>query len=139
MRVTQGAFSFLPDLSDVQVRAQVEYCLAQGWAVSIEHTDDIHPRNTYWEMHGMPMFDLRDAAGVMGEIDACRKTFPSHYVRVNAFDSTRGWEAVRLSFIVNRPAQEPGMRLRRIEGPGRTQRYVIEPYATTLPEGQRYP
>jgi ribulose-bisphosphate carboxylase small chain len=138
MRVTQGAFSFLPDLTDAQVRAQVEHCLAQGWAVSVEHTDDIHPRNTYWEMHGMPMFDLRDAAGVMGEIEACRKSFPAHYVRVNAFDSTRGWEAVRLSFIVNRPAQEPGMRLRRIEGPGRTQRYAIEPYATTLPEGRRY-
>jgi ribulose-bisphosphate carboxylase small chain len=138
MRVTQGAFSFLPDLSDAQIRAQVEYCLANGWAVSVEHTDDIHPRNTYWEMHGMPMFDLRDAAGVMAEIDACRKSFPAHYVRVNAFDSTRGWEAVRLSFIVNRPAEEPGLRLRRTEAAGRMQRYSIEPYATAQPEGQRY-
>jgi ribulose-bisphosphate carboxylase small chain len=138
MRVTQGAFSFLPDLTDAQIRAQVEYCLAHGWAVGVEHTDDIHPRNTYWEMHGMPMFDLHDAAGVMGEIGACRKSFPSHYVRVNAFDSTRGWEAVRLSFIVNRPAQEPGLRLRRTESAGRVQRYSIEPYATALPEGRRY-
>ena len=138
MRVTQGAFSFLPDLSDAQIRAQVEYCLAQGWAVSVEHTDDIHPRNTYWEMFGMPMFDLRDAAGVMQEIDACCKTFPGEYVRVNAFDSTRGWETVRLSFIVNRPADEPGFRLRRIEAEGRVQRYEIEPYATALPQGRRY-
>ena len=137
MRVTQGAFSFLPDLSDAQVRAQVEYCLANGWAVSVEHTDDIHPRNTYWEMHGMPMFDLADAAGAMLEIDTCRKSFPAHYVRVNAFDSTRGWEAVRLSFIVSRPAEEPGLRLRRTEGPGRMQRDAIEPYATPLPEGRR--
>ncbi len=138
MRVTQGAFSFLPDLTDAQIRAQVEYCLANGWAVSVEHTDDIHPRNTYWEMHGMPMFDLHDAAGVLKEIDACRKTFPQHYVRVNAFDATRGWETVRLSFIVNRPASEPGFRLRRTEGAGRVQRYGIEPYATALPEGRRY-
>ena len=138
MRVTQGAFSFLPDLTDAQVRAQVEYCLAQGWAVSVEHTDDVHPRNTYWEMFGMPMFDLRDAAGAMQEIDACRRTFPDEYVRVNAFDATRGWETVRLSFIVNRPANEPGFRLRRIEAAGRVQRYAIEPYATSLPEGQRY-
>jgi ribulose-bisphosphate carboxylase small chain len=138
MRVTQGTFSFLPDLSDAQVRAQVEYCLRQGWAVSVEHTDDIHPRNTYWEMHGMPMFDLADAAGVMQEIDSCRKTFPARYVRVNAFDSTRGWETVRLSFIVNRPAEEPGFRLRRVEAEGRMQRYAIEPYATQAPEGRRY-
>ena len=138
MRVTQGAFSFLPDLTDAQIRAQVEYCLAQGWAVSVEHTDDVHPRNTYWEMFGMPMFDLRDAAGAMQEIDACRRTFPDEYVRVNAFDATRGWETVRLSFIVNRPANEPGFRLRRIEAQGRVQRYVIEPYATAMPPGRRY-
>ena len=138
MRVTQGAFSFLPDLTDAQIRAQVEYCLARGWAVSVEQTDDIHPRNTYWEMFGMPMFDLVDAAGAMAEIDACRRTFPGHYVRVNAFDSTRGWETVRLSFIVNRPAEEPGFRLRRTEAEGRTQRYSIEPYATATPEGRRY-
>ena len=138
MRVTQGAFSFLPELSDAQIRAQVEHCLRNGWAVSVEHTDDIHPRNTFWEMFGMPLFDLRDAAGVMQEIDACRRTFPDEYVRVNAFDSTRGWETVRLSFLVNRPANEPGFRLRRTEVEGRVQRYAIEPYAADRPQGERY-
>jgi ribulose-bisphosphate carboxylase small chain len=62
----------------------------------------------------------------MQEIDACRKSFPERYVRVNAFDSTRGWETVRLSFIVNRPAEEARFRLRRIEAEGRVQRYCIE-------------
>ena len=138
MRVTQGAFSFLPDLSEKQIRAQVEYCLANGWAVSVEHTDDIHPRNTYWEMFGMPMFDLRDAAGAMQEIDACRKTFPDEYVRVSAFDSARGWETVRLSFIVNRPAVEPGFALERQEVNGRTMRYTTRGYAATKPELERY-
>ena len=138
MRVTQGAFSFLPDLTDAQVRAQVAYCLRQGWAVSVEHTDDIHPRNTYWEMHGMPMFDLADPAGVMAEIEACRRENSGHYVRVNGFDATRGWETIRLSFIVARPAEEPGFRLRRTESAGRMQRYAIEPYATALPSGRRY-
>ena len=69
MRLTQGAFSFLPDLTDAQIRSQIEYCLNNGWAVSIEYTDDPHPRNTYWEMFGMPMFDLQDAAGVRIEIE----------------------------------------------------------------------
>jgi ribulose-bisphosphate carboxylase small chain len=138
MRVTQGAFSFLPDLTDQQIRKQVEYCLSNNWAVSVEYTDDIHPRNTYWEMFGNPMFDLHDAAGVMTEINACRKTFPKHYIRVNAFDSTLGWETVRLSFLVNRPPHEPGFRLRRIESQGRVQRYEVEAYATDKPAGQRY-
>ncbi len=138
MRITQGAFSFLPDLSDAQIRAQIEYCLGKGWAVSVEYTDDPHPRNTYWEMFGMPMFDLKDAAGVMAEVNACRKTFPDHYVKVNAFDSTKGWESLRLSFIVGRPKKEPGFDLVRAEGAGRTQRYTTRSYAADRPEGERY-
>jgi ribulose-bisphosphate carboxylase small chain len=138
MRLTQGAFSYLPDLTDTQIRAQVEYCLARGWAVSVEHTDDPHPRNTYWEMHGLPMFDVHDAAGIMQEVDAARATFPDHYVRVVAFDSTRGIESVRLSFIVNRPAREPGFALVREEAAGRSIRYTIRSYAVDRPEGERY-
>ena len=138
MRITQGAFSFLPDLTDAEIRAQIEYALSKGWACSVEHTDDPHPRNAYWEMHGHPMFDLADAAGAMAEIDACRKAFPRHYVKVNAFDSTHGWEALRLSFIVNRPKVEPGFELRREEGAGRMQRYSTRSYATAKPEGERY-
>ena len=125
MRLTQGTFSFLPDLSDAQISAQIEYCLEQGWAVSIEYTDDPHPRNTYWQMFGMPMFDLRDAAGAMQEVSACRRTFPNHYIKVNAFDATRGVESLRLSFIVARPQEEPGFSLIREEGPGRQVHYTL--------------
>lgn len=138
MRLTQGTFSFLPELTDAQIRAQVEHCLKKGWAVSIEYTDDPHPRNSYWEMFGQPLFDLKDAAGAMAEIEACRKTFPSHYVKVNAFDSTHGWESLRLSFIVNRPPHEPGFELVRREAEGRTLRYTTRSYATARPEGERY-
>ena len=120
MRVTQGTFSFLPDLSDDQIVAQVEYCLNNDWAIGVEYTADPHPRNFLWEMWGNPMFDLRDAAGVMMEIRACRKAFPDHYIRVNAFDSTRGFETVRLSFIVNRPKVEPTFTYSRTEVAGRT-------------------
>jgi ribulose bisphosphate carboxylase small subunit len=43
MRITQGCFSFLSDLADDQIRAQVQYCIDRGWAVNIEFTDDPHP------------------------------------------------------------------------------------------------
>ena len=138
MRLTQGTFSFLPDLTDAQISAQIEYALGKGWAVSVEYTDDPHPRNTYWEMYGMPMFDLKDAAGVMAEVDACRKTFPNHYVKVNAFDSTRGYETMQMSFIVNRPAKETGFALVRAEAAGRNVRYTTIAYAADRPEGDRY-
>ena len=120
MKVTQGTFSFLPDLTDEQITAQIEYCLNNDWAIGVEHTNDPHPRNFLWEMWGMPMFDLRDAAGVMMELRACRKAFPDHYIRINAFDSTRGFETVRLSFIVNRPKVEPTFTYTRTEVAGRT-------------------
>ena len=137
-RVTQGQFSFLPDLDDDEIRAQIDYGLAKGYAWSVEYTDDPHPRNTYWEMYGNPMFDLKDAAGVMMELNACRKTFPNHYIRLMAFDSTRGVESIAMSFIVNRPPHEPGFGLARTEGEGRTMRYRVSSYATDRPEGQRY-
>ena len=137
-RLTQGQFSFLPDLTDAQITAQIQYALDQGWAVGIEYTDDPHPRNTYWEMFGNPLFDLKDAAGILAEVDSCRKTFPSHYVRVTAFDATRGVESVKMSYIVNRPEKEPGFGLARTEAEGRTIRYRISSYATDKPEGERY-
>lgn len=124
MRVTQGCFSFLPDLSDAQITAQIDYCLSNGWAIGVEYTDDPHPRNTYWEMWGNPMFDLRDAKGVMMELDACRAAFPGHYIRLNAFDSARGFETITMSFIVNRPAVEPALTMTRTEGDGRSIRYT---------------
>jgi len=137
-RLTQGQFSFLPDLTDQQITAQIKYALKQGWALNVEYTDDPHPRNTYWEMFGNPMFDLKDPAGILLEVNNCRKTFPNHYVRVTAFDSSRGWETPRMSFIVNRPAREHGFGLTRTEGAGRTVSYTVHSYATDKPEGERY-
>ena len=138
MRITQGTFSFLPDLTDAQIAAQIEHCLSQGWAVSIEYTDDPHPRNSYWEMFGAPMFDVEDAAGILEEVRHCRVAFPDHYVKVNAFDAAHGFETLRLSFIVNRPREEPGFCLVREEGAGRAIRYTTRAYASDKPEGARY-
>ena len=137
-RVTQGQFSYLPDLTDKQITAQIEYALARNWAVGIEYTDDPHPRNTYWEMYGNPMFDLKGPAGILKEINACRKTFPNHYVRVTAFDSTQGVESVRMSYLVNRPKNEPGFGLVRQEIGGRQVQYTVHSYSTDKSEGERY-
>ena len=138
MRLTQGTFSYLPDLTDEQIRSQVEHCLRNGWSISIESTDDPHPRNTYWEMVGQPLFDLSDPAPVMAALDDARRAHPDRYVKLNAFDATRGVESVRLSFIVNRPASEPGFSLVRSEGPGRVIRYTVRSHAADRPPGERY-
>jgi len=137
-RLTQGQFSYLPELTDKQISAQIEYALGKNWALGVEYTDDPHPRNTYWEMYGNPMFDLKDASGILKEINACRKTFPNHYVRVTAFDATQGVESVQMSYIVNRPKTEPGFGLTRQEIGGRQIQYTVHSYATDKPEGERY-
>jgi ribulose-bisphosphate carboxylase small chain len=136
--VTQGQFSFLPPLTDEQITKQIKYALGKGWAISVEYTDDPHPRNTYWEMFGAPMFDLKDPAGILMEVNNCRKTFPNHYIRVMAFSSVRGVESPTMSYIVNRPKKEPGFGLVRQETDGRNIRYTIHSYATDKPEGERY-
>ncbi len=139
MRITQGSFSFLPDLTDDEITAQVQYALDQGWPLSVEFTDDPHPRNTYWEMWGLPMFDVQDAAGIVQEIRECRAAYPGRYVRVNAYDASRGRQTVALSFIVARPSSEPGFRVDRQEAADRRIRYTTHAYATERPAGDRYP
>ena len=74
----------------------------------------------------------------MGHPARSRKTFPNHYVRVIAFDSSRGWETPRMSYLVNRPAKEPGFGLAREEAEGRSICYRISSYSTDRPENERY-
>jgi ribulose-bisphosphate carboxylase small chain len=138
MRLTQGQFSFLPDLSEPEIKKQIEYALAQDWAVAIEFTDDPHPRNTYWSMWGTPMFDLKDPAGIMMELKACRAVHANKYIKLLAFDSHKGFETMRMSFIVNRPKDEPGFELLRSEGAGRKVHYALRSYSTVKPAGSRY-
>jgi len=140
MRVTQGTFSFLPDFTDEQIAAQIRYTLSNGWAMGVEHTDDPHPRNSYWEMWGQPLFDLgvEEADVVMREVRACREAHADDYIKLTAFDSSLGRETTALSLIVHRPEDEPGFRLDRTEAHDRVLRYRLHPYAADAPPGRRY-
>jgi ribulose-bisphosphate carboxylase small chain len=138
MRVTQGTFSFLPDLTDEQIEKQIQYALDNGWPISIEYTDDPHPRNSYWEMYGLPMFDIKDAKAILAEVKRAREDHPNEYVKVNAYDARLGRQTTALSFIVNRPANEPGFRLDRLEVADRQIRYQIHAYAADDAHGERY-
>ena len=136
--ITQGTFALLPPLDDDEIRAQLRYALDNGWAISVELTDDPHPRNTYWELWGLPMFDLADPDAAVTEIRACRDAFPNHYVKVTAFGNRKGRETITFSFVVQHPATEPGFRLERQSRPGRTVGYSSHSYATDRPRGERY-
>ena len=107
--------------------------------MNIEYTDDPHPRNTYWEMWGHPMFDNPDAAAVIYELNECRKAYGDRYIRVSAFDAT-----ARLGVgppLLHRQPPEGGARLPPRAPGDRRPRASATPsraYATDRPEGQRY-
>ena len=139
MKLTQGCFSFLPDLTDEQVTKQIQYAIDKSWAISIEYTDDPHPRNAYWEMWGLPLFDVKDPAAILFEINMAKKAKPNYYVKIAGFDNTRGVESCSISFIVQRPAYEPGFKLVRQETKGRNLVYTLESYSVNAkPGGERY-
>lgn len=128
-RITQGSFSLLPDLTDEQIKKQIEYAVKKGFAVSVEYTDDPHPRNCYWEMWGLPLFDIADSAAVIYELNEARKAYPNQYIKINAFNNARGVESTAMSFIVQRPTFEPGFYLVRNELEGRRIGYTLQSYA----------
>nr|YP_010032265.1 ribulose-1,5-bisphosphate carboxylase/oxygenase small subunit [Schizocladia ischiensis]QOW07472.1 ribulose-1,5-bisphosphate carboxylase/oxygenase small subunit [Schizocladia ischiensis] len=139
MRLTQGCFSFLPSLSDEQIKKQIDYAITKGWAISVEWTDDPHPRNTYWDLWGLPLFDIKDSATVMYELNECRRANPEGYIKLNAFDASIGTESCVMSYIVTRPSDEPGFYLERTETHGRNIQYKISSYSVQArPEGDRY-
>jgi ribulose-bisphosphate carboxylase small chain len=139
VRLTQGCFSFLPDLTDAQIEKQIEFAISKGWAMNVEWTDDPHPRNSYWELWGLPLFDIKDVGSVMYELKAARKACAAGYIRINAFDASYGTESCVMAFIVGRPQFEPGFYLERTDGPARQIIYTIKSYSVQgASEGKRY-
>jgi len=138
MHITQGTFSYLPPLTDDEIRAQIQYGIDNQWAVAIEFTDDIHPRNVYREMWRFPDFDAKDAAAGLFEVNRCREAYPNHYIRVTLYNPKLTKQTIGLQFIVNRPANEPGFALERAETNDRVINYTMRPYAAEAPHGERY-
>lgn len=125
MRLTQGTFSYLPDLTDDEIARQIAYGLANGWSVAVEFTDDPHPRNAYWHLWGTPAFGLDDPAEALHQIRRCREAFPGHYIRVSLHDPSRKRMTTALQFLVHRPPHEEAFRLERLATHDRTIRYTL--------------
>ena len=138
MRIKQGTFSTLPDLTDDEIKAQIQYCIDQGWAVSVEWTDDPHPRNLYWELWGMPMFDTQDASACFHRGRGVPGGVPEPLHQGERVQRPLHKQTIGLSFIINRPTTEPGFRLDRTELNDRHVAYTMHSYAAETPHGTRY-
>ena len=56
-------FSYLPPMSDAQIRRQVEYIVAQHWQPAIEHTESERTASSYWYMWKLPMLAKATSIG----------------------------------------------------------------------------
>ncbi|HWK30198.1 MAG TPA: ribulose bisphosphate carboxylase small subunit [Solirubrobacter sp.] len=120
--ITQGAFSFLPALTDDQIAAQLRYAQANGWSILVERTDDPHPRNALWDLYGEPRFEYTPEL-VLEDVRAARAL--GGYVKVVGYDRSLGRQTTALSFIVGRPAVERAFRVERTELADRRVRYTL--------------
>jgi ribulose-bisphosphate carboxylase small chain len=95
-------FSYLPPLSEDEVRAQVQDLTRRGLIPGIEYSRAPNPRDSYWRLWKLPFVHRRpDPNEVLREVDACAAANPAAHVKLVGYDSVRQGQVV--SFIVRRP------------------------------------
>ncbi len=80
-------FSYLPELSKAQIRAQIEYIVSKGWNPAVEHTEPANAGGNYWYMWKLPLFGETDVDEILKEVDACHAAHPNNHVRLLGFDN----------------------------------------------------
>ncbi|MGD8265118.1 MAG: ribulose bisphosphate carboxylase small subunit [Chromatiales bacterium] len=84
---TLETFGFLPKLTQDEVYDQIAYLIAQGLTPAIEHEQPANASHHYWTMWKLPFFGETDLNAVVAEIDACRRAYPDHHVRLIGYDN----------------------------------------------------
>lgn len=84
---TLETFGFLPKLTQEEVYDQIAYLIAQGWTPAIEHEHPAQATSSYWTMWKLPFFGQADLNEVVAELEACRRNYPDHHVRLIGYDN----------------------------------------------------
>merc|ERR1712054_24722 len=103
--------SYLPQLTNNDIRKQIEFVISNNWTPSLEFSEDgdiyLNTRmgpgyydNRYWSMHKLPMFGCSNSESVVQEIENCKREFPTSKIRVLGFDSKR--QVQTCGFIVRK-------------------------------------
>ncbi len=82
-----GTFSYLPPMTDEQIRKQVEWIVKHGWNPAIEHTEPKFAKSNYWYMWKLPMFGETDVDAILAELKACHDANPDNHVRLLGYDN----------------------------------------------------
>ena len=103
--------SYLPPLSDGQIKAQIDFMIKNRWTPCLEVAGDgdiylntaMGPGyydNRYWSLYKLPMFGCTDPNDVVREIETCKREYPNAKVRVVAFDPIK--QVQTAGFIVRK-------------------------------------
>jgi ribulose-bisphosphate carboxylase small chain len=94
-------FSYLPPLTDAEVRAQIDHLHDEGLIPGIEWSNRPSPYDSFWHLWKLPFVDHPSADAVLAEIDQCAAANPRAQIKLVGYDSVRQGQVV--SFVVRRP------------------------------------
>jgi ribulose-bisphosphate carboxylase small chain len=80
-------FSYLPQLTADEIRAQIQYIISQGWNPAVEHVEPEGAVRNYWFMWKLPMFGEQNVDTILTEIEACHREYPAHHIRLIGYDN----------------------------------------------------
>ena len=84
---TLETFGFLPKLTQDEVYDQIAYLIAQGLTPAIEHELPANAGHHYWTMWKLPFFGEQSLESVVAELEACRRAYPDHHIRLLGYDN----------------------------------------------------
>ena len=96
-------FSYLPAMSEDQIRRQVEYLVSRGWNPAVEHTEPENAGGSYWYMWKLPMFGETDVKRILVEAEACHKANPTHHVRLIGYDNYKQSQGASMVIYRGKP------------------------------------
>jgi len=80
-------FSYLPAMTDDEIRKQVAYIVSKGWNPAVEHIEPEYLMDNYWYMWKLPLFGETDIDTILNECKACKDANPGNHVRLIGYDN----------------------------------------------------
>ena len=93
-------FSYLPSLTADEIKSQIQYIISQGWNPAVEHVEPERASKYYWFMWKLPMFGEQNVDTVLAEVEACKREYPNHHIRLIGYDNYT--QSQGTSFVVHR-------------------------------------
>ena len=93
--------TYLPRPDEAQLAKQITYLLDDGLIPAIEYARDPRPRDHYWAMWKLPLFEARAVADVQAEINACRAAHPDCFIKLIGYG--RQQQTRTMSLVVHQP------------------------------------